>query len=190
MRKKSKYILIILSLLLLLGACSDEIGQVRETYTAYDRGVGYKVDTVNMTVTQEGGENVFTYVIEDMTVTITYPDGSTYWWTVTDMGGYGGWSDNYDEEKYISGEKMLNILSQVMPEVETTEGESRSLGMNGIFGIIFILLGIFYVLKPAKAWYMSVGWQFKDATPSDKAIGYYRAGGVFIILIGIFMIIM
>ena len=58
---------------------------------------------------------------------------------------------------------------------------------NILLGIMFAALGVFNVAKPEKAWYMSVGWQIKNAEPSDTAIGYYRASGIFLVIMGLWM---
>ena len=52
---------------------------------------------------------------------------------------------------------------------------------------MFLLLwaiGLFNVLAPRAAWYLSYGWRFKDAEPSDAALMMARIGGVIAIIIG------
>ena len=53
-----------------------------------------------------------------------------------------------------------------------------------LFSIIFILIGLFNLAAPEAAWYLSRGWQFKDAEPSDAALVMTRIGGGAAILIG------
>lgn len=48
--------------------------------------------------------------------------------------------------------------------------------------IIFILAGIFNLVAPDAAWYLSRGWQYKDAEPSDAALVVTRIGGVAIVI--------
>lgn len=188
MKRSSKYILIILALMLILTSCGQGVITTdKEVYTAYNRGVGYRVDTVNMTITPENEEFVIKYAIDDMTVTITYPDNSTYWWTVNATGGFGGWSDDYDAEKYLDGNILIGFLKNVLPTVEEEQEEKNVFGLNKIFAFVFAAVGLFYIAFPKKAWYINQGWQLKDARPSDTALSYYRIGGAFIILIGVFM---
>lgn len=54
--------------------------------------------------------------------------------------------------------------------------------------IICILIGIFNLAAPEAAWYLSRGWQFKDAEPSDAALVMARVGGAAAILIGVVLL--
>ena len=51
-----------------------------------------------------------------------------------------------------------------------------------LMSIIFILAGIFNLVAPDAAWYLSRGWQYKDAEPSDAALVVTRIGGVAIVI--------
>jgi uncharacterized protein YjeT (DUF2065 family) len=53
---------------------------------------------------------------------------------------------------------------------------------------IFIILGLLNIIYPKVSWYMRYGWQFKNAEPSDAALVMSRIGGVFAILIGLFIL--
>jgi uncharacterized protein YjeT (DUF2065 family) len=53
---------------------------------------------------------------------------------------------------------------------------------------IFIILGLLNIIYPKASWYMRYGWQFKNAEPSDAALVMSRIGGVFAILIGLFIL--
>ena len=57
--------------------------------------------------------------------------------------------------------------------------------MHVLFGLIFIVCGIINVVSPETGWYLSRGWQFKDAEPSDAALTWSRVGGVIGIILGI-----
>jgi len=54
--------------------------------------------------------------------------------------------------------------------------------------ILFIILGAIGVIFPRISWYMSVGWQFKNAEPSTAALISARIGGIFAIIVGIFLL--
>ena len=60
--------------------------------------------------------------------------------------------------------------------------------MSAVFAVIVILIGIFNLVAPDAAWYLSRGWQFKDAEPSDAALFMARIGGAAAILIGIVLL--
>ena len=57
-----------------------------------------------------------------------------------------------------------------------------------MMGVICILFGIFNLAAPEAAWYLSRGWQFKDAEPSDAALVVTRIGGSVAILIGVVLL--
>lgn len=50
-------------------------------------------------------------------------------------------------------------------------------------------VGIFNLAAPKASWYLSYGWRFKDAEPSDEAITLSRIGGGITIVIGVIMLI-
>lgn len=59
--------------------------------------------------------------------------------------------------------------------------------MVGLFGFIFIIIGILNIAFPKVGWYMQYGWQFKNAEPSDAALIMARVGGVVAIIVGLFL---
>jgi uncharacterized membrane protein YidH (DUF202 family) len=54
--------------------------------------------------------------------------------------------------------------------------------------ILFIIIGILNVVFPKLTWYMRVGWQFKNAEPSEYALIIARIGGVIAIVVGLFLL--
>ena len=111
--KKLLLIFILCTSLLLLPAC----GKKEPVYTVeLMNGKEYVVDTVNQTI-QEGG---FTYSYEISlsgdSITIEYPNGSTYWWQQNGAMGHGGWSNDYDPAKYPSdGGTLIDVLEKEAP---------------------------------------------------------------------------
>lgn len=172
--------LFLLSLLLLFSLCA--CGQKKaDVYEVEHGGKVYTVDTVNCTVTVDG--YVCAYEIESGSssthFTVTYPDGSTYWWSRSGNGGMGGWSDDYDENRYVPGDVLRDVLNlDASAEWEQTG--------NPLLGILLIALGLFPAAAPRAAWTLSYGWRFKDAEPSELALGVNRVCGVATILLGIF----
>ncbi len=63
-------------------------------------------------------------------------------------------------------------------------GDGRS---HPFLGLLLIITGLLNLCKPEEMWYLSRGWQFKDAEPSDEALEWCRIGGVISIIIGIFV---
>ena len=53
--------------------------------------------------------------------------------------------------------------------------------------MLLIALGAFNALAPKAAWYLSHGWRYKNAEPSEAALFFSRAGGVVLIFFGIIL---
>ena len=165
-----KKLLMIAAALLLCSCAGKESSPVR-TVESYGRV--YTVDTENQTITYEGV--VYSFDIESSggqgySVRFTAPDGATSFWNEDGMGGVGGSSDDWDMNVWPSDlAKALNGGSQ---------SARRGTG-NPLLGLLLI------ALAPGTAWYLSHGWRFKDAEPSEAALFFSRAGGIVAIFIGI-----
>lgn len=59
----------------------------------------------------------------------------------------------------------------------------------GIFGCLFIISGLIAAISPYSAWYLSYGWRFKDAEPSDLALGAERIIGILLVIAGFIMMV-
>ena len=55
-------------------------------------------------------------------------------------------------------------------------------------GILLMIIGLFNLISPRTGWYLSYGWRFKDAEPSDAALVMARIGGGIAILIGVILL--
>ncbi|MEF3306738.1 DUF6199 family natural product biosynthesis protein [Paenibacillus sp. GYB003] len=58
-----------------------------------------------------------------------------------------------------------------------------------IVPFLFIGIGLLNVIFPRTAWFWNVGWQFKNAEPSEAALLMGRIGGLLAIGIGIFLLV-
>ena len=70
-------------------------------------------------------------------------------------------------------------------------GAMREAGIPlAIMGVLLILLGVLYVLRPQLAWKIShwgKRWMYRDAEPTDSAIIFTIVIGVIAILVGLFL---
>lgn len=57
--------------------------------------------------------------------------------------------------------------------------------MNVLVGLVLIIVGFVNVLSPKSGWYLSHGWRYKDAEPSEAALFFARLGGVVGIIVGL-----
>ncbi|MBR2948385.1 MAG: hypothetical protein IKC46_00835 [Lachnospiraceae bacterium] len=53
-------------------------------------------------------------------VNITYPNGSSYWFHMSGGVGHGGWSDDYDEDRYVDGDTLSDVLLKKAPKEVNT----------------------------------------------------------------------
>lgn len=161
--------------LLLLTACA---GSSRDpnVYDVEYNGKTYTVDQNNQTITFDG--HVYQFKVSgsgsNMRFEVTYPNGATY----SGSGWAGSHSDNYDPDRYAPGDTLWSVLEQGRPGAQKNSG-------YWFIGLLLVGLGIFQTCSPRTSWYISHGWRYKNAEPSELALGLGRVGGIFVILIGI-----
>lgn len=185
MRAKVQYrdgiFLIALMLLMVLSACRSDPEKAAQVYDVIQDGKTYTVDQTNHTITEDG--DVYRFSVSNngncVDFEVTYPDGSTYWWTESETAGAGGWSDDYDPNRYAAGDVLWDVLNL------ENQGNPQRSGGPIVLGIILILFGVVYAAFPRAMWFLSYGWHFKNAEPSDLALGIGRAGGVLAAVAGI-----
>lgn len=161
-------------LLVLLCACGE-----KEDPNVYDvtyEGKTYTVDLNDRTISFD--DVVCSFELSGSDFRVTYPDGSSYWWSQSGNFGHGGWSDDYDEDRYVSGDVLWSVLGR--PSQGTEER-----GGHPLVGLLLLAIGVFHTASPRTGWYLSYGWRYKDAEPSDAALAAGRLGGVACIVIGI-----
>ena len=174
---KRGILLCILALLLLLTACGSGNGENAQVF----KKDGYTVDQENRTITS--GADVYTYTVSGngsiSEITITYPNGATYFWQWNGNSGHGGWSDDFDPVRYADGDPLMDLI-HFQPEPERS-------GVPGAVIFLLLAIGAFHLAAPRTAWYLSYGWRFKGAEPSDAALVLGRAGGVIAVIIALIL---
>lgn len=180
-----KIFIAILCMLLVMSLCACDSYEP-SAYKIHRNGTDYVVDRVSQKISD--GTHTYRYSIsgdsDSYSIGITYPDGSTYSWSVRSSGsgasyGYGGWSSDYDASRYVSGETLCDILEAEVPEKKEQKNILLILGL--------LALGIFNTVSPHTAWYLEYGWRYKDAEPSDLALSCNRFGGVAAIAVAVIM---
>ena len=173
------YIIVNILLVFALCACSKSV----DTYTVTKGSVTFTVDTVNGTIF----DGVHTYEYDfsgdasSYSVKITYPNGASYYWDFSGQFGHGGWSGDYDEERYADGDTLCDVIVVGAPEPPKS-GESI------FFALVLIAVGAFNAAAPETAWYLEYGWRFKGAEPSDMALSLGRGVGVAALIAGLIML--
>ena len=176
------FTLIFAAFITILCSCSENKTQ----YTVEKNSIVYEVNKESNTISD--GTNTYEYTFSgndyDYRVDITYPDGSTYWWDMNGYSGSGGWSDDYNPEKYVDGDILTDVILEDAPKASNIRGGDI------VAIILLILIGILNIALPDVAWYLEYGWRYKDAEPSDAAIIFNRIGGVVAIVIAVVIMIM
>lgn len=167
-----------------ISLCSCSVFQERTHFTFKNGDTTFTIDTENGTISD--GTYLYQYTFSETAsgyrTEITYPDGSTYWWNADETGGYGGWSDDYDESRYINGYFLHEILEKNLTE--------KIASKNIFFIVLLFIIGIFNVAFPRKAWNLEYGWRFKNTEPSDTALGFQRFIGIASLVMAGVLIIM
>lgn len=153
----------------------DEVG--KEWFLDYGaKTIRYDGITYSYTVENAG--------LEDPTVTIRYPNGATYNGSAT----VSGWSDDYDETQYASGETLVKLIRPAY--VGRKIGPSA---LNIILALICIVLGVLSLCMPRTIWdlnHIFRGWQYENPEPSDYGLDMVRIGGVVSIILGVIVFFM
>lgn len=178
--KRLWIILIVLLLSVSLFGC----GQKQIVYMVTMDGTEFAVDSAEKTISD--GEYTYHYRASgdasSFSVTITYPNGSSYWTDQKNGMIMSGWSDDYADDAYVPGDTLVDVVQYRAP---------RQVNWDHILGgFVLIGLGIFDVAVPKASWYLGYGWRFKDAEPSDAALVYARIGGGVAIAVGLILLLM
>lgn len=181
--KQFRFLLPLLVLALVLSACESTAPEPYIYSVSTSQGdVSVTVDTENCTITD--GKDVYRYTVSasghNISYDIIYPNGATYYWTTTQYGGTGGWTDDYDETRYIRGNILIDALEYNQP---------RERSGNPLLGILLIGLGLFNCFAPETAFFFSKGWMFRDAEPSEAYLEMTRIGGGIVIFIGVLQLL-
>ena len=178
--KHFRILLPLLILALLLSGCGEKVPE------PYNFTVGSRTVTVYpATSTIVDGLDVYTYQVEQtdkqVSYVIDYPNGAVYHWTATRHGGAGGWSHNYNNDMYLSGEFLVNALEQSLPR-------QRS---GSIFpGLLLMALGALNFFLPELPFYIRYGWAVENAQPSEAYLTWAKIGGVIAAVLGLVLCIL
>ena len=80
---------------------------------------------------------------------------------------------------------LTTALHTFLVGIKINLSDGRS---HPFFGLLMIIIGLLNLCKPEEMWYLSTGWRFKDAEPSEDAILWQRVGGVIAIIVGVFLL--
>lgn len=190
MKRTIAMLALLFAAMLLFAGCKKE--PLPTVYTVYSYGAPYTIDTQGRTISDGTYTYGYEYADSGNSVSFTYPNGEVYGASITvasnGIGGMsaGAISADYD---YNSGYTDPLSLCYALTSPRETERAASSGSNHPFVALLLCGVGIFNLAAPKASWYLSYGWRFKDAEPSDAAITLSRIGGGIAIVIGVIMLI-
>ena len=197
MKRKIAFILMLVMLMLLtLAACATkpkgtEIKTVEKNgdtlFVIYDFddqtiSVGSTLVSVygpdGELIWDEDRKDEYRYVYDNGNITITYPNGATWWESST----AGGWDDDYDPERYIDGDILARQLTQAY---QYSRKNWDSVLVVGFFSLIIIVVSILDIKHPDVLHRMRYGLWVRNAEPTEFALTISRLCGVVAIVLAV-----
>ena len=172
-----KQILLSFMIALLVCLCGCGSKNTPEEETVVIGGTTFTVDR------QEGiirdGKYTYRVTSSGNRITILYPNGGTYTWR--EINGFGsGASSMSTYAPYADPMTLLSVIN-------ARSSRSERGGHVGL-GLLLLLLGVCMAVWPRAFWYLHTGWRFKDAEPSDLALGLNRTVGIILGIVGIILL--
>lgn len=190
MKRTIAMLALVFAAMLLFAGCKKEPAPT--VYTVYSYGAPYTIDTQSRTISDGTYTYGYEYAASGSSVSFTYPNGEVYGASITvasnGIGGMsaGAISADYD---YSSGYTDPLTLYRALTSPRETERAASSRSNHPFVALLLCGVGIFNLAAPKASWYLSYGWRFKDAEPSDAAITLSRIGGGIAVVIGVIMLI-
>ena len=193
-------------MVLMLAACHQEPqGTAWGVVSKDDETIGLTIDFDNKTITASGEmvsvvaydsygnvigntqteeEDVYHYTYEDGDITITYPNGATYWESASANGAIAGWDGDYDTDRYIDGMTLAMQLTQAYNNSGKNWDEVVIIGL-----VCLVVIGLCLVDVIHPEWFFELRYSLwvRDAEPTEFALMMSRMGGVIGIVLCVIM---
>ena len=119
--------------------------------------------------------DVYHYTYGEGDITITYPNGATWWENASNGGAVSGWDGDYDTDRYIDG----MVLAQQLNQAYQYAGKDWDhVVVIGILCLVIIILGIFMIKDPETVIHMKYGLRFYHVEPTEFTLWEVRIGGI------------
>ena len=193
-------VILLAAMVLMLAACHQEPkGTAWGVVSKDDEAIGLTIDFDNRIIrasnemvsvvaydsygnvignTQTEEKDVYHYTYEDGDITITYPNGATYWESASANGAIAGWDGDYDTDRYIDG---MTLAMQLTQAYNNSGKDWDYVVVAGLFGIVMIIVGIFMIKDPETMIQLEYGLRFYHVEPTEFYIGATRVSGVVLI---------
>ncbi|MGP4061522.1 DUF6199 family natural product biosynthesis protein [Halobacillus sp. H74] len=125
----------------------------------------------------EKHSNGYSYEVE-------FENGHKYFYEKTGSTGLGSGTVEFTMEEIELAEEAIDKYEQI------NEGATSNNNSSGNpLGIVIIIFGLLGALFPQSAWYLEIGWQLRDAEPSELALIANRVGGILASIVGLFILL-
>lgn len=115
---------------------------------------------------------------------VTFPPGTLSEGTIsTDRGSYT-FSYAPNGQLTVTYPAGISLVWGIERAMDDAGGRSRS-GPSPVLAFVLMALGAWNLLAPKSAWWISRGWWYRNAQPSDLALGFYRVAGVLLLGAGV-----
>ena len=170
----------IILLILALSSCSAS--NPDGSYTVETDGKTFTIYPESNRISD--GEYTYTYQPTGRGVNITYPNKATYQenrhsYSDTGTSSSAGWSDNYDDKTYTSGDILADALEK---EIHGSGGPSMG---DILISLLLAALGLWHLFLPENAWQITRGWKYKNAEPTDTALLFTRISGALVLVVAV-----
>ena len=145
------------------------------TITAY----GSNGDVIGPTA-PEKELDIYHYTYDDGDITITYPNGATYWESASANGAIGGWDGDYDTDRYVDGMTLAMQLNRAYRNAGKNWDE---VVLTGLLCLVLAGFGLVDVMHPELFYELRYRWRFKNVEPTELALTMSRVSGIAIIVI-------
>lgn len=188
MKRTTAIFALIFAAAMLLAGCKREPAPTVYAIDVY--GATYIVDTENCTISDGTYTYGYEYAASGRSVSFTYPDGNVYSAGIqsANSSGAGGVSAGSISADYDYSSGYTDPLSLCYALTSPRETE-RTSNTNPLVALLLCGVGIFNLAAPKASWFLSYGWRFKDAEPSDAYMALARIGGGIAVVIGVIMLI-
>ena len=204
--KRKIAVILLAAMVLMLAACHQEPkGTAWGVVSKDDETIGLTIDFDNRIIrasdkmatvvaydsygnvignTQTEEEGVYHYTYEDGDITITYPNGATYWESVSANGAIAGWDGDYDTDRYIDGMTLAMQLTQAYNNSGKNWDEVVIMGL-----VCLVVIGLCLVDVIHPEWFFELRYSLwvRDAEPTEFALMMSRMGGVIGIVLCVIM---
>ena len=180
---KRRFCFLLLALCLsLMVSCSKDTAQpvtingVEVIFGEDGASFSYGEDTYHYKYTASGNE-----------VSVTYPNGITITRSYSSHGYAEGWpmdAEFSDLDGYLDRDTVFDLLGG-----GKSSNDRSGNGGYGLIGLLCTAIGAFNCFATERSWYLSHGWHYRNAEPSELSLGWIKGSGGILMVVGVILLL-